>query len=70
LEENNPKFLDIGCGDGNLTVKFAARTDAGERYAIDSHETALIEARRRGVTVVQIAVVSKVQIKQGKTNDQ
>jgi ubiquinone/menaquinone biosynthesis C-methylase UbiE len=70
LKGNNPKFLDIGCGDGNLTVKFAARTGAGERYGIDSHEPALIEARKRGVTVVQIAVASKVQIEQGKANDQ
>lgn len=70
MKENNPKFLDIGCGDGNLTVEFTAKIGAGERYGIDSHEPALIEARRRGVTAVQIAIVSKVQIEQGKANDQ
>jgi tRNA G46 methylase TrmB len=70
LEENNPEFLEIGCGDGNLTVKFAAKIGAGERYGINGHGPALIEARRRGVTAVQIAIVSEVQIEQGKTNDQ
>jgi precorrin-6B methylase 2 len=70
LEENNLKFLDIGCGDGNLTVEFAAKTGAGERYGIDSHEPATDRDEKAQATIVQTTVVSEAQIEQGKTNGQ
>ncbi|RLF11051.1 MAG: hypothetical protein DRJ62_04225 [Thermoprotei archaeon] len=46
-----PKYLDLGCGDGALTVKVAGIVDASEVHGVDDDPEALREASRRGLKV-------------------
>lgn len=42
-------FLDIGCGDGKLTVKFASKLGFCNIYGIDNDRKKIIEAINNGV---------------------
>ena len=52
VEENGERLLDIGCGDGRLTVKFAKRISAKEVYGIDIDKTNISKARKRGIKAI------------------
>jgi ubiquinone/menaquinone biosynthesis C-methylase UbiE len=43
------RFLDVGCGDGELTMNFEIKLGAKEVYGIDNDEQYLSKARSRGV---------------------
>lgn len=45
-----PSYLDIGCGDGNLTIKVAGIIGASKVYGVDVDERALSEASKKGIT--------------------
>lgn len=57
--EHNPKFLDIGCGDGGLTAEFAAKIGARKYYGIDNDVAVLVEAKRHGVTTQKVDLNNK-----------
>lgn len=50
---NEPKYIDIGCGDGALTEKIAEILEPSEVYGIDLDRAALLKASRRGIIVAK-----------------
>jgi SAM-dependent methyltransferase len=46
-------LVDLGCGDGELTVRAGARVGAGRLAGIETAPTLIPEARRRGVEVIE-----------------
>ncbi|RLF06638.1 MAG: hypothetical protein DRJ60_04130 [Thermoprotei archaeon] len=49
LLPDKPKYLDLGCGDGDLTSKIAEIIGASQIYGIDNDEKALLKASKRGI---------------------
>lgn len=45
-------ILDIGCGDGNLTIRVAQKIGARATVAIEKRYNIAMQARRRGIEVV------------------
>lgn len=50
------RMLDIGCGNGEFTVKIAKLVQAKEVYGVDIDEKALLEAERRGIHTLKIDI--------------
>jgi ubiquinone/menaquinone biosynthesis C-methylase UbiE len=46
------RYLDLGCGDGELTREVASLFNAKEVYCVDRDETSLIKAKERGIKIV------------------
>lgn len=53
LLPSRPSYLDIGCGDGSLTIKVASIIEALEIYGVDVDESALARAIERGITALK-----------------
>lgn len=52
LEENpGAQLLDCGCGNGELTLKVAARIGTGHIHGIDTTDEDIAQAQSRGITV-------------------
>ncbi len=51
LLPSKPKYLDLGCGDGDLTSKIAEIIEASEVFGIDNDEKALVKASKRGIVM-------------------
>lgn len=47
------RFVDLGCDDGNLTMKLAAKVGAREVWGVDVIDAQLKNARKRGVKTVR-----------------
>lgn len=56
---NNSKLLDVGCGNGSLTIFVAEALGIKEIYGIDTNEAALSEARKRGIKTLKLDVQEK-----------
>ena len=48
------RILDIGCGDGTLTVLLAKTVDAKDVYGVDISEIGLNEARKKGIRCFKV----------------
>jgi len=47
------RYLDVGCGDGSLTLEIAKLVKAREIYGVDISDKALKVAQRRGIIAVK-----------------
>ncbi len=56
IRGNGSKLLDVGCWDGEFTVKYAQvlGTQPGEMHGLDFSTTVLETARQRGVQAHQV----------------
>lgn len=52
-ERGVERFLDLGCGDGKLTVEFAVKVQAKEVYGVDIDEVGCSEASKKGINVIK-----------------
>lgn len=61
LLETNPqaKVLDIGCGDGQKTLKFQKKIGIEKIYGIDGVTERLVAAKNRGVETIQANLEKK-----------
>lgn len=50
---NAERILDLGCGDGNVTIRIAEACCAKEVFGVDVDDQALQQAQRKGMTVVK-----------------
>jgi len=48
------KYLDLGCGDGSLTVKVAQILGAKHVYGVDIAEEALNEVKSKGIKTARV----------------
>lgn len=55
LLEPNPtaRLIDLGCGDGDLTVKAKRKIGCNEVWGLDIYEPFIKRARRKGIKVVK-----------------
>jgi len=55
LLEYNPKakVIDLGCGNGNFTLKVKEKIGSISVYGVDIHEPSLREASKKGIKVVK-----------------
>ena len=47
-------FLDVGCGNGKLTMEFANRLGLSHIYGVDNDSKRLVEAKNRGVITERV----------------
>lgn len=47
-------LLDLGCGDGDLTLKMAQTLEASEIYGVDINDKALKVAETKGIKVFKV----------------
>ena len=52
-------YLDVGCGDGSLTIYVAKRLGAQRVYCIDIDDNALSIAKNRGIATLKLDVSSE-----------
>jgi len=48
------KLLDLGCGDGSLTIEVAKMVRANEVYGVDISDEALMVSAQRGITTKKL----------------
>jgi tRNA G46 methylase TrmB len=51
IKNNNPKLLDLGCGDGGFTLKIAEAIGSSRIYGIEINERAAENAIKKGMLV-------------------
>jgi ubiquinone/menaquinone biosynthesis C-methylase UbiE len=51
IKNNNPKLLDLGCGDGGFTLKIAETIGSSRIYGIEINERAAENAMKKGMLV-------------------
>lgn len=52
-KKNIKRFLDLGCGDGKLTIEFASVAKAREIYGIEFVDKAREKAKTRGIRCIK-----------------
>lgn len=50
----NLKVVDLGCGNGDFTLKVKEKIQCNEITGIDIHETSLMEAAKKGIKVLKM----------------
>jgi len=54
LEFNpNAKVIDLGCGDGEFTLRIKSKIGASEVYGVDIYEPSIEKARMKGIKVIK-----------------
>lgn len=66
LEQNgDAKLLDLGCGDGEFTLKVAERIGTKQVYGVDVVERSIAEAKTREIDVYQCNLNEKLPFANG-----